>query len=104
MQRAKFVAETALAAVLLCVSLASCVVEPAQPAVVHTAPPPPRAEVVPGPRPGYIWAAGHWRWAQGAYVWEPGHWEAVRVGYHWVPGHWAARGPGWVWVEGHWAP
>lgn len=93
-----------LAAVLVPLCLASCVVEPEHPIVVHAAPPPPRVEVVPVARPGYVWVGGHWRWVQGAYVWEPGHWEMVRVGYHWVPGHWAARGSGWVWVEGHWAP
>jgi hypothetical protein len=66
-------------------------------------PPPPRAEVMPGARPGYVWDKGHWRWDHGQYVWIPGHWQPVRVGYHWVPGHWVQRGPNWHWVEGHWA-
>jgi hypothetical protein len=96
---------TLLAVSLLCASLAACVVEPAQreTVVVHTAPPPPRVEVVPAPREGYVWEQGHWQWRNGAYLWEPGHWELVQVGYHWVRGHWDQRGDGWVWVKGHWA-
>jgi hypothetical protein len=92
-----------LAAATLSLSLAACVVEPAQPEVVRVAPPAPRAEAPPPPRPGFVWVNGHWKWAHGDYVWEPGHWKEVRVGYHWVPGHWAERGGGWAWIEGHWA-
>ncbi len=97
-------AASTLGAMLLCASLSACVVAEPEPTVVRSAPPAPRVEVAPPPRAGYVWVAGHWRWAHGGYVWEPGHWQVERVGYHWVPGHWAARGPGWVWVEGHWAP
>ena len=73
--------------------------------VAPYAPPPPRVEVMPAARAGYVWDQGHWHWhwRQGRYVWIPGHWQIVRVGYHWVPGHWAARGPAWRWVPGHWA-
>jgi hypothetical protein len=95
---------TLMTAALLCTGLAACVVAPEQPVVVHAAPPPPRVEVAPAPREGFVWERGHWAWRQGGYVWEPGHWEQVRVGYHWVPGHWAPHGPDWVWVGGHWAP
>lgn len=97
-------AATSLATALLCLSLSACVVEPARPAVIRAAPPAPQVEVVPAPRPGYVWDNGHWVWREGRYVWIPGHWRAVRVGYHWVPGHWAERRGGWVWIEGHWAP
>ncbi len=97
-------AAASLTAALLCLSLSACVVEPARPAVVRVAPPPPQVEVVPAPRPGHVWEGGHWVWREGRYVWIPGHWRAVRVGYHWVPGHWAAHAGGWVWMEGHWAP
>lgn len=71
--------------------------------IAPAAPPPPRVEVMPAPRDGYVWDHGHWRWDHGQYVWAPGHWQPVRVGYHWVPGHWAERGPHWRWIEGHWA-
>jgi hypothetical protein len=94
---------TALAVTMLSASLAACVVEPAHQEVVRAAPPAPRVEAPPPPRAGFVWEAGHWRWAHNEYVWEPGHWKETRVGYHWVPGHWAERGQGWVWVEGHWA-
>ena len=91
----------AMVAALLCAGLVSCVIAPPE-VVMHPAPPP-RVEVIPAPRTGYVWVNGHWRWWQGAYVWEPGHWITVRVGYHWIPGHWASRGSGWVWIDGYWA-
>jgi hypothetical protein len=72
-------------------------------AVIVAPPPPPRAEVVPGPRPGWVWDPGHWAWRGGQYAWIPGHWQAVRPGYRWIPGHWVQRGPNWRWVPGHWA-
>jgi hypothetical protein len=71
--------------------------------IAPMAPPPPRVEVMPAPRAGYVWDQGRWRWAQGRYVWVPGHWQPVRVGHRWVPGHWVQRGPNWRWIEGHWA-
>ncbi|MDE2289821.1 MAG: YXWGXW repeat-containing protein [Burkholderiales bacterium] len=71
--------------------------------VAPVAPPPPRVEMVPAPRPGYVWQRGHWRWAQGRYIWVPGHWRLRHAGFHWVPGHWVHRGPYWRWIEGHWA-
>ncbi|MGV7247146.1 YXWGXW repeat-containing protein, partial [Caballeronia sp. M23-90] len=46
--------------------------------VAPSAPPPPRVEVVPAVRPGYVWDAGHWRWAGRGYEWVPGHWRPVR--------------------------
>lgn len=71
--------------------------------VVHTAPPPPRAEVKPAPPyPNAVWIPGHWKWKRGRYVWVPGHWAKPRRGYVWVPGHWEKRPRGWVWVPGHW--
>ena len=98
----KRIAAALLAATLLCLSLSACVVEPAQAAIVRVAPPPPQVEVVPAPRPGFVWDNGHWVWRYGRYEWVPGHWRRIHVGYHWVPGHWGARGGGWVWIGGHW--
>ena len=71
--------------------------------VVHIGPPPPRHEVIPPPRHGYVWHPGYQRWDGHAYVWTPGEYVvAPRPGAHWVPGHWSHRRGGWVWIEGHW--
>ena len=58
-------------------------------------PPPPRYEVVPPPRPGYVWAPGYWGWDNHRHVWHRGHWEAARPGY-------VYREPRWVEHNGHW--
>jgi hypothetical protein len=71
--------------------------------VIMVAPPPPRVEVAPPGRPGYVWDQGHWRWDHGRYVWAGGYWRPVRAGYGWRAGHWVQRGPHWRWVEGRWA-
>ncbi|MBC8996951.1 YXWGXW repeat-containing protein [Pseudomonas sp. N40(2020)] len=83
-------------------ALASGPVFAQQVVIVQQAPPPMRMEVMPGPRHGYVWDQGHWRWQGRGYVWMPGHWQPVRYNAHWKPGHWQARGPNWFWVEGHW--
>ncbi|MEX3810897.1 YXWGXW repeat-containing protein [Paraburkholderia sp. BR13439] len=92
-----------LGAALCCAATLTAAPAFAQVVIAPMAPPPPRVELVPAPRDGYVWDQGRWRWEHGRYVWAPGHWQPVRVGYHWVPGHWAQRGPHWRWVEGHWA-
>ncbi|AXL49657.1 lipoprotein [Paraburkholderia caffeinilytica] len=93
-----------LAAAITCVAALTAAPAFAQAVIVAPmAPPPPRVEVMPAPRAGYVWDQGRWRWDHGRYVWVPGHWRPVRVGYRWVPGHWVQRGPNWRWVEGHWA-
>lgn len=70
--------------------------------VIGTPPPPPRYEVVPAPRVGYVWAPGYWRWENHRHVWAPGHWVAERHGYHWVPDRWAQVNGGWRHVPGYW--
>ena len=70
--------------------------------IIREAPPPMRVEPVPGPRQGYAWDQGHWRWQHGGYVWVPGHWQPMRDNARWEPGHWEARGPHWYWIEGRW--
>ena len=93
-----------LAAAITCAAALTAAPAFAQAVIVAPmAPPPPRVEVMPAPRSGYVWDQGRWRWEHGRYVWVPGHWQPVRVGYRWVPGHWVQRGPNWRWVEGHWA-
>ena len=70
---------------------------------VNVAPPPPRVEVVPRPRVGYVWAPGYWRWNGHHHVWVRGYWVHERHGWHWVPAHWVANGPRWHYVPGYWA-
>jgi len=69
---------------------------------INIAPPPPRVEVIPAPRVGYVWAPGYWRWEGHRHVWAPGHWARARAGYNWVPEHWVQAGPRWHFVPGHW--
>ena len=38
------------------------------PGVIAVAPPPPRVEYMPGPRPGQVWVQGNWYWHQGDYA------------------------------------
>lgn len=56
--------------------------------MIGTPPPPPRYEVVPAPRAGYVWAPGHWRWDGRQHVWNNGVWVQERAGYRFVPDRW----------------
>jgi len=47
---------------------------------VREAPPPLRAEVVPAPRHGYVWAPGYWSWQGHHHVWHRGDWVRVAAG------------------------
>jgi hypothetical protein len=69
---------------------------------IEVAPPAPRVEVVPAPRPGFYWAPGYWAWRDHHHVWVGGHWIHERRGYHWVPEHWIQAGPRWHFAPGHW--
>jgi len=73
---------------------------------VYVAPPSPRYEPAPTPRPGYTWAPGYWGWNGRAHEWRRGQWMAERRGYHWVPAQWVDTDPGprrrWRFVPGHW--
>jgi WXXGXW repeat (2 copies) len=69
---------------------------------IMVAPPAPRYEPMPPPRPGYVWAPGHWQWAGGRYAWDGGRWMEARPGYHWEPGRWDHQGRGWAYSEGRW--
>ena len=72
-------------------------------AIVSTAPPPPRHEVVPAPRTGYVWDAGHYEFRGDNYVWVPGHWIAARDGHDFRERRWVQRGNGeWMLVGGNW--
>ncbi|MYM31211.1 BcpO-related WXXGXW repeat protein [Duganella sp. CY15W] len=62
---------------------------------ISVAPPPPRYEVIPAPRPGYIWSPGYWEWRTNRHVWIGGNWIASRPGYFYTQPRWVER-------EGHW--
>jgi hypothetical protein len=70
--------------------------------VIGTAPPPARVEVVPAPRPGYVWAPGYWSWDGHRHVWSKGHWEAEHGDQHFVAAKWVHTPGGWRLVPAHW--
>jgi hypothetical protein len=70
--------------------------------ILDIAPPAPRYEVVPAPRPGYVWAPGFWDWRGARHVWVRGHWERERRGYHWNPSRWEQHNGRWVLNRGDW--
>ena len=70
--------------------------------VIHTPPPPVRVEVVPAPRPGYVWAPGYWSWDRGQHFWQEGYWEAERSDARFVPAHWVDTPGGWRFMPAHW--
>ncbi len=73
--------------------------------VYITMPPPPvRYEVVPTPRPGYVWAPGYWNWRNNRHAWVKGHWERERSGYYYHPHRWVQHDGGrWANESGKWA-
>lgn len=68
----------------------------------NSAPPPPRHEVVPAPRKGYVWAPGYWDVSGRKHVWRAGHWEKSRKGYHYVEPSWHQRDNRWELTRGRW--
>jgi hypothetical protein len=72
-------------------------------ATVSVAPPPPRHEVIPGARNGWVWAPGHYEWRGNEYAWLDGHWLRERAGYEYREPRWVQRGDGsWVFVGNNW--
>jgi hypothetical protein len=69
---------------------------------VEVAPPPPRVEVVPAPRVGYVWAPGYWNWNGRRHVWVGGSLQRERRGYRWAPHNWVQRDGRWHFDRGHW--
>ncbi|WP_211461387.1 YXWGXW repeat-containing protein [Collimonas silvisoli] len=69
---------------------------------IGTPPPPPRYEVVPPPRVGYIWAPGYWNWDGNRHVWAGGHWERARSGYLYDRPEWRQGSNGWELRRGGW--
>jgi YXWGXW repeat-containing protein len=70
---------------------------------VRVAPPPPRTEVVPAARAGYVWVPGYWDWRGHRYVWMRGHWERARRGFVYREPRWEQRGDHWFLNRGEWA-
>ncbi|HVE54511.1 MAG TPA: hypothetical protein VNB23_14120 [Ramlibacter sp.] len=72
-------------------------------AIVSVAPPAPQYEVVPAPRSGFVWDAGHWEYRGNQYTWVPGRWVQARSGHEWQERRWVQRGNGeWTLVGGGW--
>lgn len=67
-------------------------------------PPAPMYEVVPAPRPGYVWLPGYWDWDDGhhKHAWKKGRWELERPGYVYESPRWIQSRDGWVLVPGRW--
>src|SRR5688572_15014145 len=65
-------------------------------------PPPPRYEVVPAPRHGYVWAPGYWHWDGRRHVWRSGHYVAERPGYVYHAPRWVERNGRWYYAESRW--
>jgi hypothetical protein len=106
----KRMAITSLAAAAF-LSTATVVTAPFTPAeaqvsITFGAPPPPRYEVVPAPRAGYVWAPGHYELVRDQYVWVPGQWLTQRAGYRYVPSTWeryySAGREQWRYVPSRW--
>lgn len=70
--------------------------------VIGNAPPPPRYEVMPAARAGYIWVPGYWTWSGRRHVWLGGHWERARAGFHYRAPQWRRVHNGWQLQRGGW--
>jgi hypothetical protein len=69
---------------------------------VDVAPPPPREEVIPEARVGYVWVPGYWAWRHHNHVWVHGHYVRERHGHHWVAATWNHEGRRYRFQAGHW--
>ena len=70
--------------------------------VVREAPPPPRDEIAPQARRGYVWAPGHWEWRNRRHVWVKGTWVRERRGYYYNAPTWVERNGRWEMRRGTW--
>lgn len=70
--------------------------------IVQGPPPPVRYEVVPAPRPGYLWVPGYWGGNGAGYVWVDGHWEFARPGYVYARPEWRHDRDHWYLERGGW--
>ena len=70
---------------------------------IRTAPPPPRHEVMPAARRGYVWVPGYWNWNGRRHVWQQGVWVKERRGYLYNQPAWEERNGHWELRRGGWA-
>lgn len=70
--------------------------------IIETAPPPPRAEGIPAPRRGYVWAPGYWDYKNRHHVWVKGNWVPERKGYIYHQPRWEQRDGKWQMERGNW--
>ena len=69
---------------------------------VQFGPPAPVYERVPAPRPGYVWAPGHYEYKRGRYAWSGGRWMTARPGYAYQAPNWVERNGRWYYSQGRW--
>lgn len=91
-----------LIATLLAASLGGISQMAAAEVYVRVAPPAPREEIVPQPRRGYVWNAGHWEWRRQQHVWVGGTWIRDRPGYTYAAPTWVERDGRWAMQNGRW--
>jgi hypothetical protein len=70
--------------------------------VIGTQPPPPRYEVVPVAREGFVWIPGYWNWDGRRHVWAEGYWERAHLGQVYVQPQWLHDRYGWHLSRGGW--
>jgi hypothetical protein len=92
-----------LVAAMLAASLGSIAVPASADIVVRIAPPAARMELVPDPRPGRVWVAGHWGWRNNHHVWVKGTWVRERHGYVYNQPNWTERDGRWHMSQGNWS-
>jgi hypothetical protein len=91
-----------IAVALLAATLGGTVLPAFSAVVVRVAPPPPREEVVPAARPGYVWRGGYWDYRGNKHQWVKGAYIRERRGYHWVPHEWKEDHGRWTLHQGTW--
>ena len=69
---------------------------------IRVAPPADRVEVVPAPRPGYIYERGHYNWDGNRYVGQEGRFLKEREGHKYTPYVFEKRGDVYYYRKGHW--
>ena len=69
---------------------------------IRVGPPPPRVEVVPASRPGYLWTPGYWDWRGHHHYWVNGTWVRERHGYVYAQPIWVQEGGHWRLHRGYW--